>query len=475
MSVRPASPLARTSGVPTTALVWFRRDLRVHDHPGLTAAHRECDRVVPVFVLDPRLLQGRFPSRNRAWFLHACLAELRGALRERGADLVVREGRPEEQLPALAANVGASAVYFASDVSPFAMARDRRVEAALGGVEVRRQPGLFVADIGQVRTKDGRPHSIFSPFHRAWEQVPRRDVHGAPRQLSFPSGLAAGELPAPPDPEARDPLAPGERAGRARMSAWLRSGLERYHDRHDRLEGGTSELSPYLHFGSISPRELEQRAREQGGPGADAFVRQLAWRDFYAHVLLNHPGNTRHSHRREFDRLEWDDDPALLDAWREGRTGFPVVDAAMRQLLARGWMHNRGRLIVGSFLTKDLHLDWRHGEAHFMRHLLCGDEASNNGNWQWIASVGVDPAPYFRRMYNPMTQQRRHDPDGEYVRRWLPELRDVPDDKLAEPWAMSEDEQRAAGCVIGEDYPAPVVDHKHERERAMARYGAVRR
>jgi deoxyribodipyrimidine photo-lyase len=460
--------------VPTTALVWFRRDLRVHDHPSLTAAHRECDHVVPVFVLDPRLLQGRFPSRNRAWFLHACLAELRTALRERGADLVVRTGRPEEELPALAREVGAHAVYFASDVSPFAMARDRRVEAALEGVEVRRQPGLFVADIGQVRTKDGRPHSVFSPFHRAWEQVPRREVHGAPRQLSFPAGVAVGELPAAPEPEASDPIAPGERAGRERMFAWLRDGLERYHKRHDLLAGGTSGLSPSLHFGCVSPRELEQRARERGGAGADAFVRQLAWRDFYAHVLLNNPGNVKHAHRREFDALEWDDDAALLDAWREGRTGFPVVDAAMRQLLTRGWMHNRGRLIVGSFLTKDLHLDWRHGEAHFMRHLLCGDEASNNGNWQWIASVGVDPAPYFRRMYNPMTQQGRHDPDGEYVRRWLPELRAVPDAKLTEPWTMSDDEQRAAGCVIGEDYPAPIVNHKQERERAMARYGAVR-
>ena len=241
------------------------------------------------------------------------------------------------------------------------------------------------------------------------------------------------------------------------------------------LAGGTSELSPYLHFGCVSPRELEQRALDAGGAGAAAFVRQLAWRDFYAHVLLHHPGNTRHAHRREFDRLEWDDDAALLDAWREGRTGYPVVDAAMRQLLTCGWMHNRGRLIAGSFLTKHLHLDWREGEAHFMRHLLCGDEASNNGNWQWIASVGVDPAPPFRRMYNPMTQQRRHDPEGEYVRRWVPELRAVPLAQLAEPWTMSEDEQRAAGCVIGEDYPAPVVDHAHERKRAMARYGAVRR
>ena len=463
--------------MPTTALVWFRRDLRVYDHPGLTAAHRECDRVVPVFVLDPRLLQGRFPSRNRAWFLHACLRELRTALRDRGADLVVRAGRPEEELPALAQEAGASAAYFASDVSPFATARDRRVEEALGsaGVQVRRRPGLFVADIGRVRTKDGRPHSVFTPFHRAWEQASRRDLHGAPQRLAFPSGLASGRLPATPEPEAPDPCVPGERAGRARMNAWLGEGLDRYHERHDRLAGGTSGLSPYLHFGCVSPRELEQRARERGGPGADAFVRQLAWRDFYAHVLLHHPRNARHAHQRSYDRLEWDDDAELLDAWRTGRTGYPVVDAAMRQLLATGWMHNRGRLIAGCFLTKDLHLDWREGEAHFMRHLLCGDEASNNGNWQWIASVGVDPAPYFRRMYNPVTQQLRHDPDGEYVRRWLPELCAVPEAKLAEPWTMSEDEQRAAGCVIGKDYPAPVVDHGHERRRALDRYRAVRR
>jgi len=462
--------------VPATALVWFRRDLRVHDHPALVAAHRECDRVVPVFVLDRRLLDGRFPSPNRAWFLHGSLAELRVALRERGADLVVREGRPEEELPALAAEVGATRAYFASDVSPFATARDRRAEAALarGGLEVHRRSGLFVADIGAVRTKDGRPHSVFSPFHRAWKVAPRREVHGAPRRLAFPAGVDPGSLPAPPRPEAGDPLPPGERAGRERMTAWLRSGLDRYHDRNDLLAGGTSELSPYLHFGCISPRELEQRARDHGGRGASAFTRQLAWRDFYAHVLLHFPGNARHSFRREFDALEWEHDEAGLDAWREGRTGFPVVDAAMRQLLTRGWMHNRGRLIVGSFLTKDLHLDWRHGEAHFMRHLLCGDEAQNNGNWQWIASVGVDPAPYYRRMYNPVLQQRRHDPDGEYVRRWLPELRRVPDAKLAEPRTMTPEEQAAAGCVIGEDYPAPIVDHKRERERAMARYAAVR-
>jgi deoxyribodipyrimidine photo-lyase len=457
-----------------TAIVWFRRDLRVHDHPPLTAAHRAADRIVPVFVLDPRLLDGgRFPSANRAWFLLGCLQELRGALRDRGGELFVRSGRPEAVLPELAREVGAESVHFASDVSPFAMARDRRVQAALGDVAVRRYPGNFTADVGAPRTRDGRPFSVFSPFWRAWEKLPRRDVHGAPRSLTVPAGLEAGELPEGPRPEATEPFEPGEAAARERLRGWLGAGIDRYAEHHDRLAGGTSELSPYLHFGCISARETESRAAARGGAGAQAFVRQLAWRDFYAHVLLHHPGNARGAYKREFDALEWADDRAACDAWRDGRTGYPVVDAGMRQLAARGWMHNRARLLAASFLTKDLHLDWRLGEAHFMRHLLCGDEAQNNGNWQWITSIGVDPAPYFRRMYNPMTQQRRHDPDGAYVRRWCPELRDVPLERLAEPWTMSREEQEAAGCVIGRDYPAPIVDHKRERERAMERYRAI--
>ena len=345
--------------------------------------------------------------------------------------------------------------------------------AALGDVEARRTPGNFVADVNAPRTKDGRPFAVFSPFHRAWEQLPRREVHGAPRALRVPAGLDAGEIPTGPEPEAAEPFPPGERAARERLARWLAGPIERYADRHDRLAGGTSELSPYLHFGCLSARETEQRARDKGGRGAAAFVRQLAWRDFYAHVLLHHPGNARGAYKAQFDRLEWADDDDALAAWCEGRTGYPVVDAAMRQLLHHGWMHNRGRLIVASFLTKDLHLDWRLGEAHFMRHLLCGDEAQNNGNWQWITSIGVDPAPYFRRLYNPMTQQQRHDPDGAYVRRWCPELRDVPLEKLAAPWTMDDDEQAAAGCVIGRDYPAPIVDHRRERERAIARYRAV--
>ncbi|MEA2311154.1 MAG: deoxyribodipyrimidine photo-lyase [Solirubrobacteraceae bacterium] len=464
--------------MPTTHIVWFRRDLRVHDHPSLTAAARAADRVVAVFVLDDALLGGRFPSAPRARFLLACLHELRAALADRGATLVVRHGRPERELPALARETGAEAVHFASDVSPYATGRDRRVTEALreAGVEAVRHPGNFVADVSQPRTRDGRPFAVFTPFWNAWTGLERREVHGAPRSLATPSDLRIGEIPAPPGGDRlEDPIEPGERAGRAAMHAWLRDGIDRYADRHDALSGGTSELSPYLHFGCISARELEQRACDAGtGAGPAAYVRQLCWRDFYAHVLLNNPGNARHAHQRRMDALEWSDDEEGFEAWCEGRTGFPVVDAGMRQLRARGWMHNRARLIVASFLTKDLHVDWRRGEAHFMRLLLDGDEAQNNGNWQWISSVGVDPAPYFRRMYNPMTQQERHDPTGAYVRRWVPELRDVPDGHLVEPWRMSAAEQAAVGCEIGRDYPEPIVDHKAERERAIARYRAVR-
>jgi deoxyribodipyrimidine photo-lyase len=229
-------------------------------------------------------------------------------------------------------------------------------------------------------------------------------------------------------------------------------------------------LSPYLRWGCLSARALEAEAEHTGGAGAEAWIRQLAWRDFYAHVLLNWPRNLEDEFQERHRGLEWSDDREHLEAWQRGQTGYPMVDAAMRELAAGGWMHNRGRLVVGSFLTKDLHLDWRHGERWFSKLLLDGEPAQNNGNWQWIASVGVDPAPAFRRIFNPTLQGRRFDPSGAYVRRHLPELANVSDDKLFEPWTMTAAEQRAAGCRIGADYPAPIVDHRRERERALARY-----
>ena len=469
--------------MPTTAIVWLRRDLRLHDHPPLVAALAAHERVVPAFVLDPALLNGRFASAPRTAFMLDCLHELDAALRERGSALVMRHGDPGRELAALAETAGASAVYWASDATPYALARDRRVRDALrqAGVESVPGPGNFVADIGRPRTSSGRPFTVFTPFHRAWSALERRPVHRAPGELPpLPRGLDRGAIPSlaelrlPVGDALAEPAMPaGESAARDAFARWLVEDLSAYGDQHDRLAGGTSRLSPHLRFGTLSAREVEQRARRHAGAGAAAFTRQLAWRDFYAHVLLHHPGNRLREHQERMRALDWAQDAELLAAWQQGRTGYPLVDAGMRQLRASGWMHNRARLVVGSFLTKDLHLDWRAGEEWFMRWLLDGDLSQNNGNWQWIASVGVDPAPAFRRLLNPSLQQRRHDPDGEYVRRWVPELRDVPDERIVEPWRMNAEEQLASRCAIGRDYPAPIVDHAQERRRALERYRAA--
>jgi len=466
---------------PPTAVVWLRRDLRLHDHPALTDALAAHERVVVAFVFDDRLLDGRFASGARTAFLLGCLADLDDGLRRRGSALVVRRGEPERVLPELARAAGADAVYWTSDVSPFARARDGRVTAALGaaGVEARPRGGGYLVDVSQPRTQAGRPYTVFTPFWRATAALPRRAVLDAPGRLAgLPRAVTRGALPTleelgvtggVPDPV----VPPGETAARRAADAWLADGIADYERRHDALAGGTSALSPYLRWGCLSARELEARAASHAGEGRAAFTRQLAWRDFYAHVLLRFPDNLRHEFQERYRGLEWDDDPELLTAWQQGETGYPVVDAGMRQLAATGWMHNRARMIVGSFLTKDLHLDWRAGEAWFERLLLDGEPAQNNGNWQWIASTGVDPAPYFRRIFNPTLQGRKFDPDGAYVRRWVPELRDVPDGRVHEPWRMSADEQREAGCAVGRDYPAPIVDHAQERQLTIARYRAV--
>ncbi|HVF77416.1 MAG TPA: deoxyribodipyrimidine photo-lyase [Solirubrobacteraceae bacterium] len=463
----------------STALLWYRRDLRLTDHPALTRAVGEFDRVVPVFVLDDTLREGRFASAPREAFMLGCLRALDVALRRCGSGLVIRHGRPERELVALAEEAGAEAVLWTSDVSPYARARDERVAQALRGAGLKPLPqgGNYVVDVSRPRTQGGDPYSVFSPFHRLWRGIERRTVHRAPARLApLPGGLRKGRLPAPPPggglPEPH--CEPGEPAARAALARWLDGPIDHYAERHNAIaRAGTSGLSPYLRWGCLSPAECEARAARRGGAGAEAWIRQLCWRDFYAHVLLLNPGNARLEYQPRYRDLEWNDDHDALVAWREGRTGYPLVDAGMRQLARTGWMHNRARLVVGSFLTKDLHLDWRLGERHFEALLLDGEPAQNNGNWQWVTSVGVDPAPYFRRIFNPVLQQQKFDPGGDYVRRWVPELRDVPDARLAEPWEMSDEAQAAAGCVIGRDYPAPIVDHADERRRAIERYRAA--
>jgi deoxyribodipyrimidine photo-lyase len=461
-------------------IVWFRRDLRVDDHPALCAALAGGHPVVAVFCFDDRLLGGRHASGPRTQFLLESLADLDRSLRERGSRLTVRRGRPERELVELAREVRAGEIHFTRDATPFARERGRVVGAACreAGVAVFGHPGLgAVDDPGELRTGTGGPYRVFSPFHRAWQGAPRRTPLRAPDAVPGVDGVSPGRLPTLGElgltQEIAAPMAGGERAADERLEAFVAGGLRRYagggHD--DLAVDGTSRLSPYLRFGCVSARAIE--AALPDGAGADAFRRQLCWRDFYLHQLFHFPQNARVEFQERYRALPWRDAPQDLERWQLGRTGYPLVDAGMRQLLACGWMHNRARLVVGSFLTKHLGIDWREGESWFMRLLLDGDPAANNGNWQWIASVGSDPQPVGRRLLNPTRQQERFDPRGEYVRRWVPELRDVPDAHLAEPWRMPERLGLECRCVIGVDYPPPIVDHARARRDALGRYGAA--
>jgi deoxyribodipyrimidine photo-lyase len=468
-----------------SAILWFRRDLRLHDHPALTAAAAASDRLLPLFVLDPALLAGRFASPTRTWFLLGALASLRASLRGIGSDLVVRVGDPREVVPSLTRQVNARDVVVSRDHAPYGRERDRAVADILAGDDVRwhAQRGVLVHEPDDVLTADGAPFSVYSPFRRAWEALERRAVLGAPTTLPPPPSILSGNIPTLADlgldPSAAADTAllpePGEVAARRRLERWVARGIQGYDRSRDRLddEDGTSRLSADLHFGLLSPLELIEAAAG-AGDGRRTWRNEVVWREFYTNVLFHRPAVRHHAFRPEFEALPWSVDDGAVEAWREGRTGYPVVDAGMRQLAATGWMHNRARMITASFLTKHLLVDWRVGEAWFMRSLVDGDVASNNGGWQWSSSTGTDPQPYFR-IFNPVLQGRRHDPDGAYVRRWVPELRAVPAPRIHAPWEMSDAEQAAASCRIGLDYPAPIVDHAEARGRALAVYEAARR
>ncbi|HEX3834343.1 MAG TPA: deoxyribodipyrimidine photo-lyase [Solirubrobacteraceae bacterium] len=461
----------------STALLWFRRDLRLHDHPALRAARDGAERLVCVFCFDDALLKGRHASGPRTQFMLECLQELDEGLRARGSRLFVRHGNPADELAALAGEVHAASLHFSADVGPFARRRQQEVKRALEQrhVKVIAHPGLFAVDgLEAIRTSAGDPYTVFTPFYTKWLSQPRREVVGVPRSLPAPgTRTAAGTLPTLGslglEQELSDPMPGGEAAAREALWRFLAGPVDDYEDARNVLTGrSVSRLSPYLHFGAISPREIEERLGT--GPGAEAFRRQICWRDFYAHVLGHFPANAKSEFQERYRGMRWSRAETRFAAWCEGRTGYPAVDAGMRQLRREGWIHNRARLVVGSFLTKDLGIDWRWGERWFMRLLLDGDQASNNGNWQWIASVGVDPAPAFRRIFNPARQQKQFDPGGDYVREYVRELAGVPDAYLAEPWTMPADVQERCGCMIGRDYPEPIVDHAEARRQALDRY-----
>ncbi len=466
------------------ALVWFRRDLRVHDHPALCAALAGHEQIVPVFCLDDRLLHGRHASGARTAFLLQCLTDLDERLAARGARLVIRHGPPERELPALARETEASEVHLSADPSPYEATRGRRVRAALeqAGASGHAHPGVSVVDdVRAILTGQGPLHGLH-PVPPQLAGCPAAAGAGRTRAAQHAAtgpawpGAVAGQ-PGPVPGGGRACPRRGERragpAGRLPGRAGARLRRRPGPAGHGWLVAAVAVPAVRLPVAACGGRPADPGS---GGDakGEAALRRQLCWRDFYQHVLVHHPENSRLEFQPRYrGTLDWPGDDADFAAWTAGRTGFPLVDAGMRQLRREGWMNNRVRLLAGSFLTKDLGIDWRRGEAWFMHLLLDGDQASNNGNWQWIASVGVDPQPAFRRLYNPVLQQQRFDPGGRYVRRYLPELAQVPDSYLAEPWRMPPEEQQRAGCRIGQDYPAPIVQHKVARLAALDRYRAA--
>ncbi|MFB8764569.1 cryptochrome/photolyase family protein [Nocardiopsis alba] len=432
----------------TPDLVLFTQDLRLHDHPALTAALEESETVVPLFVLEPGLL--RRAARNRRAYLTEALADLRSGLRGLGGDLVLRRGDTATEVDALARETGARTVHLGGGVSRFAALRESALRAT--GLEVRVHPGPTIVPPGAITPAKGDHYKVFTPYLRVWEAEERREIRPAPARVRLPEGVDPGRLPdLDAGPGGIGTLAPertrgGPTRARERLRRWIDRGLADYPDRHDDLPGAaTSHLSADLRFGCLSPLAVEAAARDL--PGGSEYVRQLAWRDFHHQVTAAFPEIVTRDYRPR-DR-EWRHDPEALEAWKEGRTGVPIVDAGMRQLLAEGFMHNRTRMITAAFLTRTLRVHWREGAAHFDAHLTDGDVADEYGNWQWVAGTGNDTRP--NRAFNPLRQARRFDPEGEYVRRHLPEIAELSGRRAHTPWEEAEGEGVAG-------YPRPIAD-----------------
>ncbi|AXB45438.1 cryptochrome/photolyase family protein [Amycolatopsis albispora] len=444
------------------AILWFRRDLRLGDHAALLTAAKSASRVLALYVLDDALLK---PSgAPRTAFLSGCLRALDEQLSGR---LLVVHGDPVRAVPEVAEAIGAGSVHVHADTAPYGRRRDQEVAAELGrrGVDWVETGSSYAITPGRVTKPDGEPYRVFTPFFRAWLR------HGWPSPADTsastvdwidPDGLSGVDIPDAPDLGSMTLPEPGERAALAAWDHFRDEALPDYDNRRDRPDlDASSRLSPYLRWGCVHPRTLLAELGDED----EAFRAELAWREFHADVLWHRPETARRNYNTKFDAMKLETGPAArsaFEAWCQGRTGYPVVDAGMRQLLAEGWMHNRVRMIVASFLVKDLHLPWWWGARHFMRHLVDGDLASNQLNWQWVAGSGTDAAPYFR-IFNPTTQGEKFDPQGDYVRRYVPELAGLSGKTVHQPWK--------AGPPDG--YPAPVVEHAHERRVALERYGEL--
>jgi deoxyribodipyrimidine photo-lyase len=463
------------------ALVWFRRDLRDHDHAALSAALAESNAVYCAFVFDTDILD-KLPSKQdrRVHFIRDSLFELDAALQARGGGLIVRHGRASEEIPALARQLGVAAVFANRDYEPAAQQRDAAIADSLcdAGIDFHTLKDQVIFDGDEILTLAGKPFSVFTPYKNAWlKRLTAADT------AAHPCGgqLAGSELAGVPELSeigfvATDlrslGIEPGMHGARALWDDFRQSRINRYGALRDfPAVKGVSYLSVHLRFGTLSIRELVRVALESE---ADTWLSELIWRDFYFMILDQHPRVVDHAFKPEYDAIQWEDWPEGFAAWCAGRTGYPLVDAAMRQLNHSGWMHNRLRMVVASFLTKDLGIDWRLGERYFAEQLNDFDLSANNGGWQWASSSGCDAQPYFR-IFNPVTQSERFDADGKFIRRYVPELAAVANKYIHAPWLMGRIEQESLGVVIGRDYPAPIVDHARAREKTLARYAVVKK
>jgi deoxyribodipyrimidine photo-lyase len=466
---------------PTPVILWFRQDLRLADNPALTQAAETGQPVIPVYILDQGPAAPAMGGASR-WWLDKSLRALDGALRARGSGLILRRGDSEAELRRLIEETGADAVFMNRRFEPEAFARDADIAHALKaeGIACKGWNGTLMARPGSVLNGSGQPYKVFTPFLRALlaTTVPPAPAT-APSHIAAPATAASDDIdawalhPARPDWSGGFDWSPGEAGAEAALAAFVRRGLRTYGTGRDiPAEPATSRLSPHLHFGEISPWRAIASARSAVDSGhvppaeAEKFVAEIGWREFSAHLLHAFPQITDTAFRPEYDAMPWRHDPAGLQAWQRGRTGYPVVDAGMRELWTTGFMHNRVRMIVASFLVKHLLIDWREGEAWFRDTLVDADLASNVQNWQWVAGSGADASPYFR-IFNPVTQGRKFDADGRYVRRWVPELRRISDRWLHAPWTAPPEVLRDAGVRLGSDYPRPIVDHDVARRRAL--------